>query len=369
MTETWVDFRSKGDPEEEVERLASDGGGPRRAALSADPRTRFESFVSDSGAAPGRHCVTSTCSCRTRRSGSCRPASAIDRPPVDGLVDEHLGRRSPAAPRVAQQRHLLQLGLTDRLLGGCRLGCASSGAYDESAIVVVADHGASSGPARPGANATAATLADIAFVPFFFKAPHQRAGRVVDRHMRTVDVLPTLADALAHRVPWRHDGRSALSAGAPPRTSRARSGERHQRAAPQAAASARRERSKSRRACSVPAGSTRRSTHSAGHAGLVGTDRARCLVRPAICASNWIVPRGAPAWVTGRVTGPAARPGLRLAVAAAGASPARSATYRDGDRVVFALMLAPGSSATDNADVRVYRIQERPLRLQELRAT
>ena len=40
-------------------------------------------------------------------------------------------------------------------------------------------------------------------------APGQRGGRVSDKPLRTVDVLPTLADILGVRIPWQIDGRSA----------------------------------------------------------------------------------------------------------------------------------------------------------------
>jgi hypothetical protein len=57
---------------------------------------------------------------------------------------------------------------------------------------------------------TTANLPDLAFVPLFVKAPGQTAGRVVGEHVQTVDILPTLADALGISLPWRVDGHSAL---------------------------------------------------------------------------------------------------------------------------------------------------------------
>jgi hypothetical protein len=44
----------------------------------------------------------------------------------------------------------------------------------------------------------------------FVKAPGQERGEVVDDHVRTIDLLPTMADILGVEVPWETDGRSAL---------------------------------------------------------------------------------------------------------------------------------------------------------------
>ena len=47
------------------------------------------------------------------------------------------------------------------------------------------------------------------------KAPRQRQGRIADRPLRTIDVLPTIADVIGVRIPWKVDGRSALEPTAP----------------------------------------------------------------------------------------------------------------------------------------------------------
>ena len=56
---------------------------------------------------------------------------------------------------------------------------------------------------------TRRTVSDIAPVPLFVKLPGQRRGRVDDRAVRTIDVLPTIAAAAGVRLPWRVDGRPA----------------------------------------------------------------------------------------------------------------------------------------------------------------
>jgi hypothetical protein len=58
---------------------------------------------------------------------------------------------------------------------------------------------------------------EIAPVPFFLKAPGQKRGRISDKPLQTIDVLPSIDDLLATRIPWAVDGRSALARGTPAR--------------------------------------------------------------------------------------------------------------------------------------------------------
>ena len=51
---------------------------------------------------------------------------------------------------------------------------------------------------------------EVAWVPLFVKAPGQRTGRVSDRKVQLIDVLPTIADILNLRLPGKIDGISAL---------------------------------------------------------------------------------------------------------------------------------------------------------------
>ena len=78
-------------------------------------------------------------------------------------------------------------------------------------IVVTADNGESF--LHRDANrhlATPRTVEDIADTPLFIKRPFQHAGRISDRHVRTEDILPTIADVLGIRMPWRVDGASVF---------------------------------------------------------------------------------------------------------------------------------------------------------------
>lgn len=124
---------------------------------------------------------------------------------VPGFHDEFLTRHN-------EQRYLLQLGYTDRLLGRLLRRLKSEGIYDETLIVVVADHGYLW---RSGVETRRRSLADTAHelapVPFFVKRPGQRRGTRSGAFARTLDVPSTMADALGFRLGYRDDGRSAFS--------------------------------------------------------------------------------------------------------------------------------------------------------------
>jgi hypothetical protein len=104
------------------------------------------------------------------------------------------------------QRHVLQVQYVDRLVGRLLDAVRAGGLFDEAVIVVTADHGASFATGQPRRPANSANVGVIAPVPFFVKLPGQRAGRVDDRAVRTIDVLPTIAEAAGVEVSWNADG-------------------------------------------------------------------------------------------------------------------------------------------------------------------
>ena len=110
------------------------------------------------------------------------------------------------------QRHLLQTGYVDRLLGELVRRLRRTGLYDRTLLVVTADHGVSFNPNGGRRAITASSVGDIAFPPMFVKAPRQRRGRIVDAGVRTIDIVPTIASLLGVRIPWHVDGRPAPNA-------------------------------------------------------------------------------------------------------------------------------------------------------------
>ncbi len=114
----------------------------------------------------------------------------------------------------AHQRHLLQVGYTDLALGRILDRLEETGLYDESLVIVAADHGVSFRPQGERRRIEEGNMEEIAFVPLFVKPPGQTEGGIDDRHARTIDIVPTVADILGVEVPWETDGRSLLAAGA-----------------------------------------------------------------------------------------------------------------------------------------------------------
>ncbi|WP_330441081.1 sulfatase-like hydrolase/transferase [Micromonospora sp. NBC_00821] len=112
---------------------------------------------------------------------------------------------------LARQRHLAQLGYTDRLIGETLRTLRANGLYEQALVVVTADHGVSFRPGAQGRgmDAIKAAAGEVAWVPTFVKEPRQQTGRVDDRNWEHVDLLPTVADEAGVRLPWRVDGRSA----------------------------------------------------------------------------------------------------------------------------------------------------------------
>jgi len=141
------------------------------------------------------------------------------RSPKEALtgLDGRPGYGSSFVVEQAYQRHLLQLQATDRLLGKLLDRLHEVGIYDRAVVGVVADHGISFRLGHDRRLVRPENVQDIAPVPFFLKAPGQKRGQISDRPLQTIDVLPTIADLLGVRIPWKVDGRSAL---APPKPRR-----------------------------------------------------------------------------------------------------------------------------------------------------
>ena len=115
-----------------------------------------------------------------------------------------------ALAEQAWERHLLQTGYTDRLLGVFLRRLHATGLWRRALVVVTADHGISFRGGDLRRRPTRTNLAELAFTPLFMKLSGQDRGRVVDRHVQTLDILPTIADVLGIRIPWKTDGSSAL---------------------------------------------------------------------------------------------------------------------------------------------------------------
>jgi len=120
---------------------------------------------------------------------------------------------APVPSQLAMQRHLLQVGYADHLLGQLMTRLRSTATYRRALIVVTADHGVSYRPGQPRRSPVEGNGSDIAAVPLLIKYPGRAGGRVDDSFVRTIDVVPTIADALGARLPYHADGRSVVDGG------------------------------------------------------------------------------------------------------------------------------------------------------------
>jgi hypothetical protein len=113
----------------------------------------------------------------------------------------------PFLSEQLEQRDLIQLQFTDRLLGDLIAKLKRQHVWDRGLVALVSDHGESFA-SRPGPvppfrigeltfrrAATQRNLQDIAGIAMFVKYPRQRQGRIDDRFVRHVDLLPTILHA------------------------------------------------------------------------------------------------------------------------------------------------------------------------------
>ncbi len=271
------------------------------------------------------------------------------------------------------QRHLLQTGYVDRMLGRTLDRLEETGLYEDTLVVLVADHGVSFQPGERRRGATVENLADIAFVPLLMKAPGQVEERVDDRHVRTIDVLPTAADLLGLTLPADVDGRSMLA----PNYRATREVRVFRRAGeapvgrPFASVLAQRRATLRRQTALVGSGSWSELYRAGPNAGLLGRAPGELVVRDREGTSATLVrpdllqaydPRDgrSPSHVSGRLDGEGLESGLLpLAVSVNGRIAAVTRTYRDEDDVVRFSALVPESAFRPGANpVQVFVVSE-----------
>ena len=137
----------------------------------------------------------------------------------------------PGAIVFEEQRYILQLALVDRLVGRLLARLEETDLWERAVVVVTADHGLAFRAGESHRHVTDATVGEILPVPLFMKLPGAGAGRIDDRNVEIIDVVPTIADVLDVDIPWDVDGISALGAGQRPEKVLALVNKRHRYAA------------------------------------------------------------------------------------------------------------------------------------------
>ncbi len=129
-------------------------------------------------------------------------------------------RASAGFADVVHQRHLLQVGFVDHLLGRLLDRLKEQGIYDEALIIITADHGASYREGMSRRTFREENSADIILIPLFVKVPGQVTGIISDRPVETIDILPTIASVLSIDMPFDVDGQSLIDFTLPERGSK-----------------------------------------------------------------------------------------------------------------------------------------------------
>jgi Sulfatase len=138
------------------------------------------------------------------------PAGAAGDLGEDWLLD-------PPTVHRNEFRYRLQVGFVDRFLGRLLDRLAQTGILDQCLLIVTADHGVSFRPGHSRRVPDSDNLADIASVPLLIKQPGQKAGRVDDRNVQSVDIFPTIAESLGMELPEPVDGIPISQERRPPR--------------------------------------------------------------------------------------------------------------------------------------------------------
>ncbi|MFZ0014858.1 MAG: sulfatase-like hydrolase/transferase, partial [Acidimicrobiia bacterium] len=124
-----------------------------------------------------------------------------------------LWRDDPVYTDQGAQRFLLQTRFVDRQIGRMLDRMGQEDLFDESLLIVVADHGISFEPGMPRRNLSqGANRAEILPIPLFVKYPGQTEPKVDPVKAQTIDILPTIVDVLDIDLDWEIAGTS-LSGG------------------------------------------------------------------------------------------------------------------------------------------------------------
>jgi hypothetical protein len=196
----WGDWMDEPPPSEDQE----------FAIRQSDPESprKFEEFIAslDEGGQPRLdfiHLALPHQPWRHLPSGARHDAPFL----AEGLGAPNYSWKDDYFAAAGRQRHLLQLQRADGLLDQMLRRLDDLDRYDESLIVVTADHGVAFDTGEPIRGVSAGNLEQVMWVPLFVKAPGQDEGEIDDRPMQTIDVFPTIADEIGMEIPWPVDGR------------------------------------------------------------------------------------------------------------------------------------------------------------------
>jgi hypothetical protein len=210
VSENWGNFGGSGDAAAESSPSAAERS--TRSNLNGGRAVRFQEWIDD--IVPGRrpalnfkHTLMPHVPWQYVPSGKRYRKAPND--VIPGLSNQSF--EDTGQLNVLVQRHFLQTGFADLELQHLWKHLKDDGLWDDSLIVVAADHGVAFPHARERRRLTRKTAAEIAPIPLFIKAPNQKKGKTDDAWVETIDILPTIFDILNLDPRVKMDGRSAFS--------------------------------------------------------------------------------------------------------------------------------------------------------------
>lgn len=213
VSDTWGGFGGGSAPAEESGSAEPATG--TRSNLNGNRRERFDDWVGQIEPAGDRPTLNFKHTLLPHVPWQYLPDGRLYRREADDPIP-NLSRQSykdEAQFDQLQLRHLLQLGFADLELRKLIAHLKETGTYDDTLIVVTADHGVALQDGRfDRRRADRSSLAEISPVPLFVKKPRQTRGAIDDSVVETTDVVPTVLDVLGLDRPRGMDGASAFSA-------------------------------------------------------------------------------------------------------------------------------------------------------------
>ncbi len=125
-----------------------------------------------------------------------------------GLGGANYTWRDDFAGSWARQRHLLQVQAADRLLGDIIRKLKAVGAWNDSLVILTADHGVAFSGGSAMRASSRSNYPQLMWTPLFIKTPGEKVGTIDDRPVRSVDIVPTIVDYLGVKLPWKSDGQT-----------------------------------------------------------------------------------------------------------------------------------------------------------------
>ncbi len=295
---------------------------------------------------------------------------AISGPDIPGLANEQWST-APGPARIGLQRHLLQLGYVDQLVGRLMARLRRTGLFDRSLLVITGDHGVSFRPGDSRRAPTETNFSDIAAVPLLIKYPNERQGRVDDSMVRTIDILPTIAAALGTKLPWKADGQDVENGGPAAGEVTVAAGRSEASITKDFADFVRRREAGLRRMIALfGSGDGARVLYASGpDADMLGRQagslegRSPTAGRVALDSRELLDPAGGdatttPSFITGRLE-EGVSAGTRLAVSLNGTIRAVTTAFPDGEEVRMAAMVPASSVASGPNDLGIFTITGR----------